>query len=119
MRCRLEADGIAAIVANEYHVGLNWLQATALGGAKVQVEAGDADAAMEIVGAVERGDYVLPDAIEDTRECPRCRSADAIRDKTTWRLSLLSLVLLSVPLPFAKSRLRCLDCGYAGNDSEF
>jgi hypothetical protein len=119
MRCRLEADGIDAYVAHEHHVGLYWLQATALGGAKVQVDADDAGAATEIVGAVERGEYALPDTAEDAKVCPGCGSSDVLPDKTTWRISMLSILLLSFPLPFSRRRLRCLACGHAGKDLEF
>ena len=39
LRARLEAEGIPACVVNEHHVRLNWFQAMALGGARVQVAA--------------------------------------------------------------------------------
>jgi hypothetical protein len=61
MRCRLEAEGIAAFVAHDHQVQLNWFQAIALGGAKVQVPAADAEAAKKIVEAVEKGKYALPE----------------------------------------------------------
>ena len=119
MRCRLEADGISAFVADEHHVRLNWHLATALGGAKVQVAAKDAEAAQKIIAAVERGEYALPDEPDDSHNCPKCRSSNVAPDKTMWRVSLLSSFLLSIPLPFTRRRLRCLACGHVGDKHEF
>lgn len=119
MRCRLEVEGIPAFVAHEHHVRLNWFLATALGGAKVQVEASDADAATQIIEAVARGEYALPDEPEDSKACPKCRSTDLTPDQITRGISLWSTFLLSIPLPFTRRRLRCRACGYAGNQDEF
>jgi hypothetical protein len=119
MRCRLEAEGVPAFVAHEHHVRLTWHLATALGGAKVQVAEEDAETAKQIIEAVARGDYALPDEPDDSRHCPKCRSVYVIPDKNTWRISLLSAFLLSLPLPFTKQRMRCLACGYAGKQHEF
>ena len=119
MRCRLEAEGISAFVAHEHHVGLNWFLATALGGAKVQVSAEDAEAAKRIVEAVESGEYVLPDDPEAALKCPKCGSADVMEDTLGRRAALLVFGLFSVPLPFKRSLFRCKQCRYAGNENEF
>ena len=119
MRCRLEAEGIEAFVAHEHHVRLNWFYATALGGAKVQVAANDAEAAKQIVEAVARGEYALPDEPNDLKACPKCHSADVSPDQMTRGLSLWSSFLLSIPMPFTRHRYRCRACGYAGHQDEF
>jgi hypothetical protein len=119
MRCRLEAEGITAFVAHEHHVGLNWFLATALGGAKVQVQAEDAEAAKQIIEAVEKGEYVLPDDPEAVLKCPRCGGNDVLEDTFGRRAALLVFGLFSVPLPFTRSHFRCTQCGYAGNENEF
>lgn len=119
MRCRLEADGIAAFVAHEHHVSMDWLVSNALGGVKVQVAAQDAAAARQVVAAVESGAYALPDEDADAVACPRCGSARAGEDKRAWSVSLMSSFLLSIPLPFSRHRLRCLACGYAGPEQAF
>lgn len=118
-RCRLEAEGISAFVAHEHQVRMNWFQATALGGAQVQVAQTDAEAAMEIIDAVARGEYALPDDPADAKACPRCRSTSIASDRITRNVSLWSSFLLSIPLPFSNKRMCCKACGYAGHQDEF
>jgi uncharacterized C2H2 Zn-finger protein len=119
MRCRLEAEGIKAFVAHEHHVGLNWFMATALGGAKVQVAEADAEAARQVVEAVEKGEYALPDDPESILKCPRCGTTNVHEETMGRRVALLSFGLLNVPVPFSRSRFRCVRCDFVGKEDEF
>jgi hypothetical protein len=58
LRARLEAEGLFAVVHYDQHVGNNWLQAIALGGARVRVLEGEVSAAREIIAAVNAGVYL-------------------------------------------------------------
>lgn len=64
MRARLEAEGIPAIVADEYTVSANWLWSVAVGGVRLQVPAELAGQAMELLAAVQAGNYALADEVE-------------------------------------------------------
>ena len=65
LKARLEADGIRAYLLGEQHVQTDWTVSIALGGVRLQVRRRDAEAARNILAALERGDYELPE--EDFR----------------------------------------------------
>lgn len=114
LRARLEAEGIPAYVVNEHHVRLNWFQAMALGGARVQVADEDAEEARQVMAALERGEFALPDEPSDAIACPRCGSQDIVADGRSRGLSLWSAFLFALPLPFSHRRVRCRACGLRG-----
>lgn len=119
LRARLEAEGIPAYVVNEHHVRLNWFQAMALGGARVQVAATDVEEARQVVAAIERGEFALPDEPSDAVVCPRCGSHDIAADGSSRGVSLWSAFLFALPLPFSHGRVRCRACGLRGDASRF
>lgn len=53
---RLEAEGIAAVLADEHLVQTDWLYSIAVGGIKLQVEPRDAPRAREILATDYSGD---------------------------------------------------------------
>jgi hypothetical protein len=61
LQSRLEADGVPAIVADANIVQTNALLTMAVGGVRVLVPEAYLDQALEIVRAIERGDYALDD----------------------------------------------------------
>ena len=61
LKARLEADGIRAYLLGAEHVQADWTVAIALGGVRLQVRARDQQAAANILAAMERGEYKLPD----------------------------------------------------------
>ena len=77
---RLEVEGIAAFVVHELHVGNAWHWSTGLGGAKVQVLAGDLAEARAIEKLCRQGEFrpLLEQefgALEEIR-CPCCGGAE-------------------------------------------
>ena len=60
----LRAAGIAAVVADDQHVQVNFLLAPALGGTRVLVPEADLEAARAVLAAYERGDFTLPDSTD-------------------------------------------------------
>ncbi|GGY95493.1 DUF2007 domain-containing protein [Pseudoduganella plicata] len=64
LRGCLRAAGIAAVVADDQHGQVNFLLAPALGGTRVLVPEADLEAARAVLAAYERGDFMLPDAID-------------------------------------------------------
>jgi hypothetical protein len=112
IRCRLEAEGVEAFVADEHIVSLQWLYSAAVGGVKVQVHAGDADRARAILDAsrVQRSDSArfVTDDLRAPR-CPDCGSLD-VQQRFSRRVTFASSLLLGFPLPWALRRSRCRSC---------
>lgn len=119
LRCRLEAEDIPAFIASEHHVRMNWLMSYALGGVRVQVPAQFAPRALSVIRDVESGSYELPDEADDVPECPRCGSHQNSLDRRSWRMAFLSFFVLSVPIPFDASALKCGSCGFRGSEKKF
>lgn len=127
IKARLEAAGIPVFLKNYETINANWLYANALGGIQVVVREEDAprarqilDEEPEMVASVEE----LPTAPgEDVVEaevviCPRCGSTHVHYEKYNYRLFFLSMLILSLPLPFKKGEWVCEDCGYRWKDDD-
>lgn len=113
-QARLEAEGIRAIVADDYTVTMNWLYSTAIGGVKLQVQACDVEQALSILereqtnsDSEESGLQLSP----DHPICPRCGSSHTHYERFEPRLLFLSWLLLTFPLPFLKREWKCSACG--------
>lgn len=109
-RTKLEAEGIYAVVQDEYTIGMNWLYSGALGGVKVLVPEPELARARRILGEAE------PDAAASSRapwgRCPKCGEAE-IKYQAQGRLgTLLTYLLLGLPLLFPKRELCCRSCGF-------
>jgi len=119
LRCRLEAEDIPAFIASEHHIRMNWLMSNALGGVRVQVPEQFSSQALDVIKDVEAGTYELPDEEAEAHTCPKCGSHESLPDKNSWRIAFLAFFFLNVPMPFKGNALRCLSCGYRGNENEF
>ena len=112
-RGRLEAEGIPAVIADEYYVSANWMMSNALGGVKVQVGERMADRAVEILRQLDAGEFAVDDAGQPGPDtCPRCGSASVDTRSGSWRVALLGLHLLQLPLPFHRIGYTCRRCGH-------
>jgi len=91
VRGRLEAEGIAAWVADEHSVLMNWDWRVALGGAKVRVATEQFAEAREVVRELDRGAFFI--ATDEDDSVPACRE--------TWssRLACFALLAPLMPLP--------------------
>ena len=107
---RLEAEGIAGFVCHHHHVGLNWSLARALGGVKVYVHRDDADRALDVIAAHDRGDYALDE--DEPVRCMKCNSDDIVKGRTSWKGALVVTHLASIPLYFRWATCRCKACGH-------
>jgi hypothetical protein len=94
LRGRLIAEGVAAVVAHEHHVGNLWPYTLALGGVKVQVPDSQLEMAREIVARCRSGDYQDeldpgPDRLVPLH-CPSCGSAIVMsRPAFKWSILLI------------------------------
>lgn len=93
VRGRLEAEGIAAWVADEHTVLNDWALRQALGGVKVRVAPAQFVEARAIVREFDAGAFLL----EGEGPGPPCR------DSLSSRVALVVLFLLSLPLPWRRA----------------
>ena len=101
----LESEGIPAFLHSIHHASINWTITLALGGIRLQVPAGVADEAIEVLEA----DFEFFDA-EEIMVCPACASVNIVKSEMSWRLALFAVHLLNIPLPFRRYEMVCKDC---------
>jgi hypothetical protein len=100
---KLEAEGIAAVIADENIVGTGGgLYTNMVGGVKLQVPQVDADRALAALPKRVRAVHV---------NCPRCRSIDTRQIDFSPGVKILFLLLLGLPYLFVQKPWYCLDCG--------
>jgi Putative prokaryotic signal transducing protein len=113
-RTRLEAEGIACVVSDEYLVRVDWLLSNAIGGVKLMVPAGEAAHAREalrprphLVVVAQAGTPADGEMI-----CPRCRSYDVYYSHYSRRIAGVFILLLGFLVPWRDRRWTCTQCGY-------
>jgi hypothetical protein len=108
---RLEAEGISAILLDEYLVEINWTYSQAVGGVKVQVSETDYERANKIL----RQDYSdelksMDIGVPEGDVCPKCGSQSVGAQRySLW--SLIPSLFFFVPFFFRKKKWRCAVCG--------
>jgi Putative prokaryotic signal transducing protein len=107
---QLEANGIMAVIADEYTAGMNWLFSNAIGGVKVQVDKPDLEDALKILAlsGQQEGDALEVD--DSWGECPKCGSKTVEFILERKGPAVLTWLLIGIPLLFASKKLRCLNC---------
>lgn len=105
LRMKLGAGGVTAYLRDEFTTQMYWFYSNAIGGVKVEIFEEDEDRAREILAAGEVEEPVA-------NPCPACASESTRTDETGRRLSFLSVMLLNFPLPVARFRFVCDDCGH-------
>jgi len=110
-RSLLESAGIQAYLRDENLVRLDWQISNFIGGLRLQVEATDEAAAIEILS------QPIPDTVPFSEEaefaqplCPRCGSKDITFEGASRGAALASLYLLSLPLPLGGESWLCNSC---------
>jgi hypothetical protein len=109
LRLRLEAGGVPAYIQDENMIQMDWLYSNAIGGVRVQISEEDIAHAQEILQ-----EPLFEDISLDLPTCPSCSSRRTAPDELPRRISFLSILLLSFPLPLkaSKTKWRCLDCNH-------
>ena len=114
-RMRLEAEGIPAFVAFQFHIGNNWLYSMALGGARVQVWRYLAPEAAEVLRRVRSGECRRELAAMfgdlDDQRCPHCGSTDLRKRRSVAMFALFIAALFFLPLPAWGWVYICRRCG--------
>ncbi len=110
---RLEAAGIAARLADQNVVRLDWFMAQAVGGVKVLVEAEQVEAAEALLAQpLEVAEVGLATAEDQPGEarCPRCGTANLAFERWSRAGFVGSLLVLGFPIPIPQKRWRCSRC---------
>lgn len=119
-RSLLESAGIAAWIADENLVRMNWFYSNLVGGLRLQVDERDATDARGILeeeapGTITYGEeeaYVQP-------TCPKCGSAEiTLGDGRESGRSLVALYVLAIPVSPRKAVWHCGACGAEWVDAE-
>jgi len=114
VRGKLEAEGIPALVQYEHHVWMMWSISLALGGVRVVVPPSCADAAQQIIMHMDNGYYAdeLQEEVEFTPPltCPRYGSGDIAEDGWSWKIALVCVFMISLPIPYTRHMMRCQEC---------
>ncbi len=117
LRSRLDAEDIPAMVAHQFHVGVNWAQSTALGGVKVQVPEWFEEEAMRVERWAREGIYRSELEAEfgdlDDPRCPVCGSMYYARRRPYFSavFAIAAVFLLRVVLPPRSWICTCRNCG--------
>jgi hypothetical protein len=110
-RSLLESAGIYVFLRDENLVRLDWQVSNFIGGIRLQVEAKDEIAALDLLSqsipvSISFGgltEFVQP-------QCPRCGSTDITFEGSSRGAALASLYVLSLPLPLGHETWLCHTC---------
>ncbi len=112
-RARLVGEGIAAVIADEHLVGMDWMLSSAVGGVKLKVPEEEVERAKELLkGEAPLSELHLVTAEDETQpRCPTCRSEDLYRESWSRGGFFLGAVFFGFPIPVFRRRWRCRHCG--------
>jgi DNA-directed RNA polymerase subunit RPC12/RpoP len=115
LRMRLEAEGMPAFVAYEFHIGNNWLWSTALGGVRVQVWHHLAKDAWDVWQRCRNGEFRHDLVAEfgdiDDPHCPHCGSTELKKRRSVAMIALVVAALFILSMPAWGWVYVCKKCG--------
>jgi hypothetical protein len=108
----VESAGIFCFLKDENLVRLDWQVSNLVGGIRLQVAAEDVEAAEAVLAQPIPDSISIPNqpGFEQPR-CPRCGSSDISWERRGRKMALVSLFLLSLPLPRGSESWQCSNCG--------
>lgn len=114
----LESAGIPAWIRDENIARLEWQYTNLLGGVRLQVESSNKAAGEEVlaqpipatVAFGEQENFEQP-------TCPACGSIDITYEGASRGAALVSVTMLSLPLPHGNTSWRCNSCGARWHDT--
>lgn len=116
---RLEAEGIEAILKDEYTIDTDPLISNAIGGVKLEVWSKDEERAKAVLESIE--EYSVDDS-GDPLHCPKCDSTKVRYYTTVTSFKAFAsfvLTTLMTVLPFyTKYEYRCENCKHQFNPNE-
>lgn len=116
-KTKLESEGIACVVIDEYLVRVNWLLSNAIGGVKVMVPGWEADRARDALRPAPH--LVVVADPEDAANpshgdliCPNCRSYDVYFHRFSRRIAGVFWLFFGFIVPWLSRKWVCKQCGY-------
>jgi hypothetical protein len=118
-RSMLESAGIYVFLRDENLVRLDWQVSNFIGGIRLQVEARDEQAALELLSQAIPA-YIPFDNDDEFVQphCPRCGSTDITFEGASRGAALASLHMLAIPLPLGRESWLCHACEARWEDSD-
>jgi hypothetical protein len=113
-KIKLEAEGIKCFLSGENFVATYWLLSRAEGGIKLKVNEADAETATEILMRKEISSDAHKSSGFDDYDlvCPKCNSENIEYERYSWKMTMLSILLFSLPVTWLKKKYKCLVCGH-------
>lgn len=118
-RSMLESAGIYVFLRDENLVRLDWQVSNFIGGIRLQVEAADEHAALDLLGQAIPA-YIPFDGDDEFVQphCPRCGSTDITFEGASRGAALASVHMLAIPLPLGRETWLCHACETRWEDTE-
>lgn len=112
----LESEDIPVFIKDELTAQVNNFYSTAIGGVKVQVPETEKEKAIELLREAgfikEEAKSSEPESFfNESSNCPYCNSDNILKQKKPGYVTMLSILLLGLPLPFFKNTYHCFECG--------
>jgi hypothetical protein len=129
-RSVLEASGIASFLQNENLIRLDWPVSNAIGGIRLQVDASDEAAAIELLnqpipdpiafgGANAPEDGDAEDGADFAQpHCPRCGSVDIAFQGSSRAAAITALWAVGLPFPPGPKTWLCNTCNARWEDTD-
>jgi hypothetical protein len=107
----LESAGIEVFLGDDNMVRMDWFISNLVGGIKLCVRPGDADAAFELLGQPTLQDFEI-DGVGTYQQpdCPQCQSLDVSYESLNKPIAYTS-AWIGVPIPVPRKRWKCHSCG--------
>ena len=118
-RSMLESAGIYVFLRDENLVRLDWQVSNFIGGIRLQVKAGDEQAAQDLLSQAIPS-YIPFDGEDEFVQphCPRCLSTDITFEGASRGAALASLHMLAIPLPLGRETWLCHSCDARWEDTD-
>jgi hypothetical protein len=118
-RSVVESAGIFCVLKDENLVRLDWQLSNLIGGIRLQVHPSDAEAALAVLSQPIPAFIAVTDEPDFSQpRCPQCNSVDVSWERQGRKAALVSLYLLSLPLPRGGESWHCNTCGASWTDDE-
>jgi hypothetical protein len=118
-RTMLESAGIYVFLRDENLVRLDWQVSNFIGGIRLEVEPGDEQAALDLLGQAIPA-YIPFDNDDEFVQprCPHCGSTDITFEGASRGAALTSLYVLAIPLPTGRETWLCHSCESRWEDAD-